>query len=62
MPLYDKFCIECNKLYVIEKSYSDTNDFECPKGHKKLITKFKGKLPLVRYIGEGFTKKVEKDE
>jgi hypothetical protein len=62
MPLYDKFCVECNKLYVIEKSYSDNTPFKCPKGHTRLVTKFKGKLPHIRYIGDGWTKKVEKDE
>lgn len=61
MPKYEIHCVECNKDYEVEKSYSDNTPFSCPKGHTKRIVKKIRPLTIV-YKGNGFTKKVESDE
>lgn len=58
MPKYDIHCVDCDKDYEIEKSYTDITPMTCPKGHRRIVRKIKV-APPVKYRGEGFTKKVE---
>ena len=56
MPKYDIHCLDCNKEYEIEKSYSDKTPFTCPNGHTRIVKKIA--IFSVQYKADGFTKKV----
>lgn len=58
MPKYQIYCATCDKEYEIEKSYSDTTPFSCPKGHtKRIVNKIRDSAP-VHFKGDGFVGKI----
>lgn len=61
MPVYCIYCTTCNKEYEIEKSYTDTKPFSCPKGHtKRIVNRIKSAAPVI-FKTDGFVGKIKKD-
>ena len=60
MPKYQVYCADCNEEYEIEKSYTDTTPFSCPKGHtNRIVNKIRQSAPII-YKGDGFVGKIGK--
>lgn len=61
MIKYNYKCLNCEKTFEVEYSYSDDKKPKCPECRSAKVRKII--LPSsVIYRGEGFTKKVDPDE
>jgi putative FmdB family regulatory protein len=56
MPKYQMRCLNCGHNYETEKSYTDTSIDKCPECKSKQVQRIISAAPLVRFIGNGFTK------
>lgn len=62
MPDYDYRCVDCKKIFTINKSYDNNDKVVCPFCKGTRMVNIISKNIWVKYKGKGFTKKVKPDK